>query len=275
VLGDLSMRRNVTFAAALAVALLTAGCGGGGGGATVAKANDGVGEPLAPVDAASKSNPGELAARFLQDTTFRSLVVEVDYVEGRAPDAEALDALVARLTSVCRKPQGATIVLDDAIPAGAFPDVLDAGSLESLETTWRDRYADAATGSAVLYVLCVPGAHEDDTPTARALGMAYGGTSVALFLDATDRGHDVFATTAEMRAMILIHEACHVLGLVNNGLPMMAAHEDPHHAHHCDDATCLLAAAPTLPRLGPEIDDPAFSPLCPHCLEDLAALADR
>jgi hypothetical protein len=269
------MRRNLAVAAALALALLTAGCGGGGGGATVAEANDGTGSPLAPVDAASNSDPGDLAARFLQDATFRSLVVEVDYCAGRAPDAEALDALVVRLTSVCRKPQGATIVLDDPIPEGAFPDVLDADALESMETTWRDRYADAATGVAVLYVLCVPGGHEDDTPTERALGMAFGGTSVALFLDSTDRGQDVFATTAEMRAMILIHEACHVLGLVNNGLPMMTPHEDPHDAHHCDDPACVLAATPILPRLGPEIDDPAFAPLCPHCLEDLAALADR
>jgi hypothetical protein len=275
VLGDLSSRRILAVALAASLALLTAGCGGGGGGATVAKANDGAGSPLAPVDAASSSDPGDLAARFLQDGTYRSLVVEVDHVEGRAPNAEALDALVTRLTSVCRKPQGATIVLDDPIPAGAFPDVIDADALESIETTWRDRYADAATGVAVLYVLCVPGAHEDDTPTERALGMAFGGSSLALFLDSTDRGADVFATTAEMRAMILMHEAGHLLGLVNNGLPMMTPHEDPDHAHHCEDAKCLLAEAPNLPRLGPEIGDPAFSPLCPHCLEDLEALADR
>jgi hypothetical protein len=260
---------------ALGLGCFLTACGGGGGGGGAATANDAPIVQRTPVDAASNSEPGQLAGRFLRDTTYGSLVVEVDYPVGRAPDADAIDALVNRLNRVCRKPGGVTVVLDDAIPLEDFPALEDATSLENLEISWRGRYADASTGVAVLYVLCVPGGHVDDTKTQRALGMAFGGSSVALFLDATDRGTDVFATTAEMRAMVLMHEVGHMLGLVNNGTPMVAPHEDPDHPQHCDDATCLMSAAPVLPRLGPDLLDPAFAPLCTHCAADLAAQAAR
>jgi hypothetical protein len=265
--------RILSGASALAVGLFSAACGGGGGAGALS--HDVPTVQLQLLDAASNSEPGELAARFLRDSTYDSIVIEVDYPAGRAPNLDALETLSARLGEVCRKPGGVTVVVDDAIPLGAFPEIEDAASLEALEEAWRDRYADESTGVAVFYVLCVPGGHVDDTPAESVLGMAFGGSSVALFLDSTDRVGDFFATTAEMRATILLHESCHILGLVNHGIPMVTPHEDPDHAHHCDSPNCLLSAAPVLPRLGPDITDPDFAPLCPHCVADLAAYASR
>jgi len=38
----------------------------------------------------------------------------------------------------------------------------------------------------------------------------------------------------------LIHEMGHALGLVNTGLPMKTAHEDPINKHHCNDDKCVM-----------------------------------
>ncbi|WP_408096291.1 hypothetical protein ACJVC5_14715 [Peredibacter sp. HCB2-198] len=38
----------------------------------------------------------------------------------------------------------------------------------------------------------------------------------------------------------IIHETGHALGLVNNGLPMKAAHQDSEHGAHCSEPTCVM-----------------------------------
>jgi predicted Zn-dependent protease len=38
----------------------------------------------------------------------------------------------------------------------------------------------------------------------------------------------------------LVHEMGHALGLVNNGLPMISAHQDKEHGAHCSNPNCVM-----------------------------------
>jgi hypothetical protein len=38
----------------------------------------------------------------------------------------------------------------------------------------------------------------------------------------------------------MIHELAHAIGLVDNGVPLAAAHRDPDHGAHCDDDRCVM-----------------------------------
>jgi hypothetical protein len=38
----------------------------------------------------------------------------------------------------------------------------------------------------------------------------------------------------------LIHEIGHAIGLVNNGLPMVEAHQDADHGAHCNNPDCVM-----------------------------------
>jgi len=259
---------------ASALSALTAACGSGGGG------SDPVAIDLAsvqgsPIDAARDSDPGSFAADFLRAAHFRSIVVEVDYPAGRPPCPEALELLGRRLQDHCDKPGGVTVVLDDAIATEAFVPVIGHDQLRSLEDSYRDAYASDKASEAVLYVVCVPGASDRDTTTEKVVGLSFGASSLALYLDGCDRGADPLATTAEMQATVLVHEMGHLLGLVNNGVPMVTPHEDPEEAHHDADESCVLHHHVKVSRQGPDLDDDEFAAFCPHCAEDMRAFGGR
>jgi hypothetical protein len=260
---------------ALVLFAATSACGGAGGGGSEPTSRDLASVAVSAVDAARESDPGRFAADYLRATHFRSIVVEVDYPLGRPPCADALDLLARRLAERCDKPGGVTVVLDDEIPAAAFPPVLGHDGLRALEDAWRDGYASRAAGEAVVYVLCVAGQSDRDTKTENVVGLSFGGSSLALFLDAADRGSDPFATTAEMQASILVHESAHLLGLVNNGVPMVVDHEDHDENHHCAEPDCIMGHQVVVDRRGPNLEDDDFAPLCPHCVEDLRAFGGR
>ena len=40
--------------------------------------------------------------------------------------------------------------------------------------------------------------------------------------------------------MVMLHELGHAVGLVNDGLPMSAKHQDDGHGHHCSNPNCLM-----------------------------------
>jgi hypothetical protein len=121
----------------------------------------------------------------------------------------------------------------------------------------------------------VPGASDRDTKTEKVVGLSFGASSLALYLDTADRGQDKLQTTAEMQGTILVHEMGHLLGLVNNGVPMVTPHEDPEEAHHDADEDCVLHHQVRVPRNGPDIEDDGFAEFCPHCVEDLRAFGGR
>ena len=68
---------------------------------------------------------------------------------------------------------------------------------------------------------------------------ADGTTVIAMFKDViTASGGTV--TQKYVEQATLIHEAAHALGLVNNGLPMVATHHDSAHGAHCDNSNCVM-----------------------------------
>jgi hypothetical protein len=168
-----------------------------------------------------------------------------------------------------------TVVLDDAIAPEAFPDAIGHDELRFLEDTYRDSFASDKASEAVVYVLCVSGASDRDTEKEKVVGLSFGASSLAVYLDTSDRGDDPLATTAEMQGTTLVHEMGHLLGLVNNGVPMVTPHEDADEPHHDVDEDCVLHHHVKVPRTGPDIEDDGFAAYCPHCVEDLRAFGGR
>lgn len=214
-----------TLIAVLAAGLVAHGCGGGG-----SSGSGGGGGGAVPVVT------GASARDFLSDATYRALVVEVDHVQGQAPSASALQLLQARLQERCNKPDGVTIVVDDAIPSAG--GVYSVAANRALEAQHRDQVSGGTT--AVIYVLYLDGQSDQDTGGGRVLGWAHGPSSIGIFRESIAASSNALATADEVEGAVLVHEAGHVLGLVNNGTPMVANHEDPaHRAHDVNDA-CIM-----------------------------------
>lgn len=231
------------------------------------------GEPTPDTDALAgnlASGPGDYATDFLT-STYGSLQIEVDWVAGHAPDADALDALAGTLAELCNKPDGVEVILDDEIPDQGGP-TWTYEAAEDMEIAWRDRYRDPDLGVAVLYYLYLDGHSDRDTDAGRILGYAYHGSSLIMF-EETMSGVG-FLGLGSVEETVLLHEAGHVLGLVNNGVDMVEGHEDPDHAHHDADQGCLMywaaetdAIADLLGAGTPEFDE--------ACRADLRAAGGR
>lgn len=190
-------------------------------------------------------------------TGYTSLRVAIDHVPGKGPDADALDDLESELGALrsagaLAKPDGIDAqVLSGAVEGVDDPDtVRTLADLRALSDTWAATH-EAADGEALLHMLYVDGRYEGDDGDGAVLGFAYGGDRMVMFADNIARaceGGPLLGFLPAVRARlcsdlegsVLIHEVGHLLGLVNNGTPMVADHQDEPNGAHDVNEDCVM-----------------------------------
>jgi hypothetical protein len=267
-------------------------CGGGDGGPS-----DGGTAPDGDTDVDTDSDsdsdgdvPGGIGPTdLITPVPYPGLRVEIDWVTGKMPDAEALDRVRDHLAELVAggwlvKPTGVDVVLDEEVPA------LGAGvhTFAELDAALRASAGASADGSiAVVHALYADGSYEGDEGSSRVLGFAYGGNSLVILADnladgCADLTGLVSEQTCELaEATVLAHELGHLWGLVDNGLPMVADHKDPAHGDHDADPECLMYWTVERTEVFDALSDAilggesAVKPLDPACLADMAAANGR
>lgn len=184
--------------------------------------------------------PGKDHADFLDDAKYDSLLVEIDYADGFAPSQAALDLLKQRMNERLTKPGGIEVRLDDKISATSPTRTIE--QVADLEDRHRDE--KKGDGRAVLYVLYLDGNSDQDSGDSLVLGAAYSGSSVVMFQEtirAAAEDIPLLTTSAtSIERAVLVHELGHILGLVNNHLPMQRAHEDAAHETHSTNQNSVM-----------------------------------
>ncbi len=199
----------------------------------------------------ARSGPGDNAVDFLSDASYSKLFVEVDLVDGNGPNEEALRELKSALTAQLKKPGGITVDTSGRVPGLGASHRYTIAEIDAIEKEHRGHYA--AGDTAVLYVLYVEGGYSDDGESNKVLGAAYHGSSVVMFKgnvkSITRKDTGLLTTspfTAEERCVeraVLVHEAGHLLGLVNNGIPMVVPHEDSSSKGHSNNKGSVMYKA--------------------------------
>ncbi len=261
--------------AGVAAAFLSVACGGGGGGGGSNNGTSGTAKDLAsvtpnPVTAAISTGPGQFAADYLRGTNFDHLLVEIDYPQGRAPTDAARTLLEDRLLERCGKSAGVTLMLDEALPPETFLPVMSLADVQAIEDAHRSQFSNLATKTVALYVLYTTGASDEDGPNGVIVGYAHRGGSVVIFID-NATGAGPLITDAEVEGYTLVHEIGHMLGLVNNGVPMVAWHEDLSHPAHDTNSDSVMWWKVNISAIGPSIGDPDFAQFGPECIADVQA----
>jgi predicted Zn-dependent protease len=214
-------------------------------------------------------NTGAAARELLVGDSYRSLQVQVSYMPGFAPDAAALSSLKAFLEARLNKPEG--VVISTQQIAAASSVTLGVSEISALESANRSQHSNGST--AAIHILYTNGNYTENN----VLGIAYGGTSVAIF---GKKIHDNSggigqAGRTKLEATVLEHEIGHLLGLVDIGTPMLTAHKDPNGTAHCNNSNCLMYyAAETTDVLGFLISGPV-PPLDAACVQDLQGNGGR
>lgn len=221
----------------------------------------------------------------IRGAPFASLVVEVDSVPGLEPDERNQDDLAAVLDSLVDKPAGVTVVRDGALDSRGADHAWTFDELSELAAASFDR--PLAADAIAVHAMFIDGHSAEDSDRGVVLGLAWSHTHIAIFeqtiLDMCDASSLPPLLAAEQcrgaELAIWTHESGHLLGLVDNGLPMVDDHRDPdpeHGAHDASDA-CVMYWAYEGQALFDLIGDQLLGggdaevPFDQACLDDLAA----
>jgi hypothetical protein len=184
----------------------------------------------------SEAPPGDSARSFLSDQRFTVLRLEVDYMKGYEPTADALDSLRTTLKTHLNK-SSIQISTPTQIPAeNGGPYSTD--QVRGLEDEHRDHYTRAESDTLHAYFLILDGKYSDEN----VVGIAYYNTSMAFFGETIDEisGGLNQPSQRKVEATVFRHEFGHNLGLVNNGIPPQEDHHDAEHGAHCTNDQCVM-----------------------------------
>lgn len=220
-------------------------------------------------------SPGLSANDFLSGETFTSLEVEVDYMQGFAPNEEALDSLEAFFEQRLNK-QSVVIKEPTEIPAVGEASYT-ASQIRALEEENRDHYTSVEDSTLRAYIIIVDGQYEDGN----VLGIAYYNTSSAFFGATYEQvsGPGFGEPSRRLTESISYrHEFGHLFGLVNipgSGTDMQTNHQDTENGRHCDNDSCLMYYAMENAGLFDQFLGEEIPALDANCIADLQGNGGR
>lgn len=209
---------------------------------------------------------------------YSKLVVELDFVEGFAPND--IDARYASyLANLVDKPEGIEVVRDQSL---ASPGAGHVWTFEELKTLMSDNLTlDLAPNEVRIHVIFVNGGYEKDSAEGSTLGLAWL-NNIVMFEETIRAGCQRPILQGKLceftELAILLHETGHVLGLVDNGAPLTSEHLDTEHGHHCTNPDCIMyweyEGSKLIDALRSKLDtsDEAVIEFDSACLMDLAAI---
>lgn len=211
-----------------------------------------------------KQAVGQSAKALLSSNTYTSLTLEIQYAPGMKPQDASINNLVNFLNSYLNKPGGITIAQKQVGSIG----VATASTNDVVNFTDQNRsvYTDGNNIAVYLYFA------DADYATKDVIGISYRNTAIALFektIQAKTGGLNQ-ASRVKVESGTLMHEMGHLLGLVNNGTPMVKAHEDGSHQGHCSNSNCLMYYAIQTSGLMNALDN-SIPGLDADCINDLRA----
>ncbi|MGM0545647.1 MAG: hypothetical protein ACQEST_02905 [Bacteroidota bacterium] len=218
-------------------------------------------------------NPGTAANDFLADSSFKHLVVEVDYMPGYEPNAEALDSLEAFFEQRLHK--NSVTIKEPTEIKSRNQETYSANDVRDIESEERSTFSQGDTLAA--YFMIVDGDYSEQD----LMGIAYFNTSNAFFGPAYDEASSGPGSISRYRveAISFRHEFGHLFGLVDipgSGTEMQEPHRDHENGNHCDNDQCLMYyATQTTDLIGNTVGDEGITPLDENCIADLQGNGGR
>lgn len=181
---------------------------------------------------------GSSANDLLSANTFKSMVIELVYVEGFEPEQASVDNFVSFLNNRTFKPNGITVEKREIPSPGQ--DTYTIEEIADIERDLRENYN--TENQIAVWALFIDGKSSNDSDSSVVLGTAYWNTSFVIYQETIqgfsnspfEPSRDLLETT------VITHEFGHILGLTNLGSPLQTDHEDDEHPKHCDVDSCLM-----------------------------------
>ena len=219
-------------------------------------------------------------SRYYRSDPDRSLRFELDAVAGLAPYASSTEYVEELAERLLDKPDGISFETDETLsPMGEGYE----WTFEALDEFARSHAEDDTLGVVTIQVLLVDGRYVTEDDEGTVLGLAWGERFIALFQEQLRSpcagglaGALQNGTCATAERNVWAHELGHVIGLVDNGVPLQSAHRDAAHGRHDVSDACIMYWA----YEGPGLFDTLFArfnagqsvdiDFCENCWADVA-----
>jgi hypothetical protein len=178
-----------------------------------------------------KGIPGGLTMACLTDSHDK-MVLEIDYEVGYKPETSSTDLLKQRIGEVCSFSKGISLEFTET----DFADVGTWSADDVREQGWANKQADPINGKTLRWQLIFPAETNDDD---NVLGVAVDASTIAIFGESVDGAAGFLnrPSAEEVENSVIVHEAGHLLGLVNLVYTSPADHEasdKPGHSNNED-----------------------------------------
>lgn len=186
----------------------------------------------------NKKATGSSSYDLLAEDTFKSMVVEVVYVQGYEPSTAAINNFVTFLNERVNKSQGITIVKRAIASSGKATFTNE--EIIAIEDGNRTKYN--TSNQIAVWAFFVDGESSSNTSSGLVLGTAYRNTSFVIY-EKTIQGlsdSPFKPSRSLLETTVMEHEFGHILGLTNLGAKLQSNHEDTEHAKHCNVESCLM-----------------------------------
>ncbi|MDD7884820.1 membrane metalloprotease [Flavivirga sp. 57AJ16] len=206
----------------------------------------------------------------LSDDVFKSMIIEVVYVDGFEPSQNAINNFKSFLEARTFKPNGITIEKRAITSSGKTKYTIQ--DIIAIEEANRTKYN--TNNQIAVWVFFVDGASHENTNNGVVLGTAYRNTSFVIFEETIqDLSNSAFEPNRSvLETTVITHEFGHILGLTNLGTDMVNTHEDTEHPKHCNVENCLMYwSAETGDGLSNLIGSSSAPQLDAQCIADLQA----
>ncbi|PKQ45332.1 zinc metalloprotease [Confluentibacter flavum] len=186
----------------------------------------------------NKQVTGSSANDILSDTKFKSIIIELVYVEGFEPTANTIDNFKNFINATSYKPNGITVDKRAISSLGNTEYTIE--EIADIEETNRTKYNNGE--QIALWVFFTDGKSDKDDSETVVLGTAYRNTSFVIFEETLQNSsnNSFQPNRTLLETTVVNHEFGHLLGLTNFGTDLQSSHEDPEHSRHCNVSSCLM-----------------------------------
>lgn len=184
---------------------------------------------------------GVSASDLLGNANFDKLLIEIGYVTGFQPTAEATANFEQFLRDRTFKEN---IEFKYTLLATPGEETLTLQEVVNLENDNRTEYNDGSTLAMYIYFADAPADSDNEEEGLVTLGAVYRNTSMVIYEETVRAlaNSSASITIADVETATLLHEMGHLFGLVGLSNDSVNPHEDPDSDNHCDVAGCLMRA---------------------------------
>ncbi len=156
-----------------------------------------------------KGIPGGLTMACLTDSHDK-MVLEIDYEAGYKPETSSTDLLKQRIGEVCSFSKGISLEFTET----DFADVGTWSADDVREQGWANKQVEPTNGKTLRWQLIFPAETNDDD---NVLGVAVDASTIAIFGESVDGAAGFLnrPSAEDVENSVIVHEAGHLLGLVN------------------------------------------------------------